>query len=84
MIEVVDVADVVDALITTIVQLPATTGILTVEPSYRTTVGVLADIASRFGRGGRPDPARPMEIALFAAFESYAKQFNAARPLHTP
>lgn len=84
-IEVVDVADVAEAFAASIVHPPAErTGILTVEPSHRTTVGILAEIAGRFGRGDRPNPDQPMEVALFDAFQGYREVFNAGSLLRTP
>jgi len=84
-IEVVDVADVTDAFAAVIAHPPAErTSILTVDPSHRTTVGALAEIAGRFGRGDRPDPARPIEVALFDAFQGYREAFSAGTLPRTP
>lgn len=84
-IEVVDVADVAEAFAAVIVHPPAEqASILTVAPSHCTTVGTLADIAGRFGRGDRPDPDRPMEIALFDAFRGYREALSAGTLPRTP
>ena len=79
-IELVDVADVVRAMIATIDARPAVTGLLTAEPVHRTTVGAVAAIAARFGRGTPPNPASPLEVALFDAFAGYRDEFSSAAP----
>jgi len=72
-IELVDVADVVDAFAAVIARPITGTAVLTVERSYRTSVGAVAELAERFGRGEAPDTGQPMQVALFDAYRGYAE-----------
>lgn len=72
-LELVDIADVVSALVDTVVRPPARTGFLTVSPSYSSTVGDVARMAAGFRNRVSAAPRDGLEAALWTAYLGYAR-----------
>lgn len=89
-LELVDVADVVPALVATVARPPTRSGQLTVSPTYSSSVGQIAAIAAGFRdrRGG--DDLDGLEAALWDAYCGYVEDGEEAsggpvsRSPHTP